>query len=1089
MKPALASCVCSAVFFAFSVTGSGAADASPAHAGRKRAGLPAAQGERALEQIVTIADRRPGRIYALNDEVRLPGEVVSYLVQPERYGDLSYLIQNAEPTARDLPPPDRPQTYRVKAGDTYYSIAAHFGMSIDRLMQINNARGNALLQIGQVLRLRPAFDEPAPKAPAKPAPVLAAPSPRDLPPEDRPQSYTVQAGDTYYAIAARFGMSIDVLMRLNNALGNPLLRIGQVLKLRQPDSELTKKTLAGGPGNARPAAPKPEPAKPSVKMVTKVSKSSSKKRRKGQVDRLRERQKKHRFNPTGREISLVVPLKERQFYLGDITLTISQEDKLSVQAARLAKLLSDMINQDAVSRILALSDAGGHISTEALATTGFALVYDPGLLELSITIPQDARLRRGFNVTDLDRQQRGNFAKPARFSAFVTARTSFDFIETGPSKGLVDPFVDLTAGGRVGQVAFENEAFYDNAKTRFGRRGTRLIYDDVKAAIRYQAGDIRPVTRGFQNSVDTFGVSLERAFSTLQPLRVIRPRGERSFVLTEPASVEIFVNDRPVRRLRLQPGTFDLSDFPFVSGSNNVRIKVEGDDGLREEITFNLFFDRTMLARGTSEFALAGGVAEPIRNGVPDYNFSRPLITGFYRRGMSERLTLGANVQADDKTGIFASEATWSSPIGAFRPQAALSVASVASDIALSLDFERSIQGKQENARRNLRRFDLSVNYTGKHFAQFGTVTTANQFSFDGAANYSWNLTPKISTGISLDYSQGRGTQANRYGGGARFGFNVTPGIGATVDVRYDKTGSRDGVSVFFTLTRRLGSGQSGRTSYDTRGQRAMFSYTRTGDRTVGSTGLSADVEATTHDAAFNADLDYQSSRADLSISHRASFDVGGGVIADQRTSLRIASSLAFADGSLTVGRPITSSFAILKAHKSLRGHAITIDPESGKYYSRSGMLGPPLARDLGAYTKGSIRYDVENLPIGYNLGEGSFEVLPPLHAGYKLVVGSDYAISVLGTLQDADKKPVSYLTGTARLIAGPNGARPASGEKEITVFTNGSGRFGAAFKLGTWRITMNTRPKTAFEFTVPASAQGLYRAGTLSPVSVGGKK
>ena len=93
--------------------------------------------------------------------------------------------------------------YTVKAGDTLYKIAAANNTTVDEIKTLNNLTSNNL-SIGQLLKL---------------------PSP--LTPET---TYTVQKGDSLYAIANKYNTTVDALKKANNLTSN-ILSIGQVLKI------------------------------------------------------------------------------------------------------------------------------------------------------------------------------------------------------------------------------------------------------------------------------------------------------------------------------------------------------------------------------------------------------------------------------------------------------------------------------------------------------------------------------------------------------------------------------------------------------------------------------------------------------------------------------------------------------------------------------------------------------------------------------------------------------------------------------------------------------------------------------------------
>ena len=91
--------------------------------------------------------------------------------------------------------------YEVKRGDTLYSIANKYGISLSELKAINDLESD-ILSIGQILKV-----------------------PSGL---SNVNTYTVSKGDTLYSIAKKFNVSIDEIKELNNLTSN-LLAIGQKL--------------------------------------------------------------------------------------------------------------------------------------------------------------------------------------------------------------------------------------------------------------------------------------------------------------------------------------------------------------------------------------------------------------------------------------------------------------------------------------------------------------------------------------------------------------------------------------------------------------------------------------------------------------------------------------------------------------------------------------------------------------------------------------------------------------------------------------------------------------------------------------------
>lgn len=99
---------------------------------------------------------------------------------------------------------DQVNVYTVKSGDTLWSIAKNNGLSVDNLKELNNLTSN-MLTVGQKLKLS-----------------------KDTVSDEN--VYVVKSGDTLYAIARKYGVSVDDLMSYNNLKSNSL-SIGQVIKI------------------------------------------------------------------------------------------------------------------------------------------------------------------------------------------------------------------------------------------------------------------------------------------------------------------------------------------------------------------------------------------------------------------------------------------------------------------------------------------------------------------------------------------------------------------------------------------------------------------------------------------------------------------------------------------------------------------------------------------------------------------------------------------------------------------------------------------------------------------------------------------
>ncbi len=117
------------------------------------------------------------------------------------------------PSGSYTPPAPGGGTYTVKRGDTLFSIARRYGLSVNQLAQANNIYNPSYIYVGQVLII-PGYSQPQPQPT-----VIYTPG----------SYYTVRPGDTLSSIALRYGTTTWAIAIANNIANPSLIRAGQVL--------------------------------------------------------------------------------------------------------------------------------------------------------------------------------------------------------------------------------------------------------------------------------------------------------------------------------------------------------------------------------------------------------------------------------------------------------------------------------------------------------------------------------------------------------------------------------------------------------------------------------------------------------------------------------------------------------------------------------------------------------------------------------------------------------------------------------------------------------------------------------------------
>jgi LysM repeat protein len=115
------------------------------------------------------------------------------------------------PSSQAQPAPGTGNEYTVQAGDTLFSLARRYGTTVEAIQLANGIVNPWYINVGQKLIIPAGSTEPQP------------------PPGDN--TYIVQAGDTLYSIAARYGKNVWDVIVANNLSDPYWIYPGQVLAI------------------------------------------------------------------------------------------------------------------------------------------------------------------------------------------------------------------------------------------------------------------------------------------------------------------------------------------------------------------------------------------------------------------------------------------------------------------------------------------------------------------------------------------------------------------------------------------------------------------------------------------------------------------------------------------------------------------------------------------------------------------------------------------------------------------------------------------------------------------------------------------
>ena len=781
-----------------------------------------------------------------------------------------------------------------------------------------------------------------------------------------------------------------------------------------------------------------------------------------------------KINPSKRTIELSVEAELNKNAIGKLTLAVDPNDNLSLKWSEIKVSFERLLFSEDFDSLESKVNKNV-IDTKALESFGYNISFDMSDFSLEISVP--LTLTRPQQLSLKSDSRNLTASEPAKLSGFVNAYSSY-FYQQDKGEDTTDELLAIRSEMVVSWEGWvlENEVEYLSevapTSSNIRRLGTRIIHDLPLSGLRISVGDNYSSGSYFQSTARVLGLSLSHDFSLVSD-RPIRPSASRSFTLESPSSVEVLVGERIVQKLNLAAGIYSLDDIPLNEGSNNITLRITDIAGVVRFVDFDVTTGLDLFAQGQLEYEFHLGVPSRLGSEL-DYDYDEPLASFYLDYGITPSWTAGAAVQGDE----------YSQQVG-FKNIYAAKIGQIAFENAISFNEKtghayRIVYSNYRNHSDNNTDITVGYEYSSRYFTGLGyrpdSQSSSRLREHYIQANYSFfwgdNTQTSFFTSLSRSYDE------------AQFDKSIGVSLSGEIDNsqwRYSLGGQWEGLAeesqwdVRLSVTYKFSNTRRAKLSHQSRRDKTRLEFSQdSNQRYVGALNIRAGLEKNDqNEAIFDLNTQYNANRFVMNFDHGSFYEQFNEDSAYHQSRLSLASSIAFADNSWAVGKPIYDSFALVKPHSSLKGKKVILGQYEDEYRADNEDFETILLNDISSYASTNVAVDIDNLAPGYDIGSGIITLYSPYRTGHAITIGTAANISVIATLYDQQKKPLSLQVGTAICLDN-------SSKKEHTFFTNKKGRFAlTGLTACNYEITLKNAEKSHFTIEVSEGEQ-LQRKGAI---------
>lgn len=724
------------------------------------------------------------------------------------------------------------------------------------------------------------------------------------------------------------------------------------------------------------------------------------------------------------------------------------EPKSLVHTSEIIDSMKEIFSGDVYEKIKSKLDSENRISFKSLNEIGIKTNMDLQSLNLGLTVDvKDKKLTEVFVSNQRKKKDIKDLKTPDPFSGFFNIRGTADFLGDNLTNNTYNYNISTTTSleavlnfkGLIFETQYirnENEL---NSSVELRRSFTRFIYDDQERAVRYTLGDLVETSRGFQEINFGIGANFRKEL-TIKPNLFRSSFKRHKFFLETNSKVEIFINGRLAKKLYLNQGPVELSDFPFISGENDVRIQVTDVFGNIKNLNYADINDSRILPKGFSDYSFT--LLFPRRStdtlGVEfddeTYDYDDVNLNGYYSYGAFVDGVLGFDWQISNNRYLIGTEALYAQKEGIAKLNLAQSGNSDLDLDGFALRFEYENLLFKDGSISDFRLIS-GFEYKTRGFTRVSSIGE-NPTEYIATVSVGQNFQNSVRGSLGFSKEWGFDQGFNRNFLTSNFGWTFLKNFDFSANIRFNLDDTDDSTVLFSLNWYAPTNDQQSTTTYDPINEtiNSEFVSFPIKNRQNFRTYVGGEVNDTSERALFG--LDYFNQRAEYRLAHSSAFLNTRGQT--QSTQISFGTGFAFTNRGFSITRPIDDAFVLVGMPNRPKGYSVPIGRGVDSQRGEINRFGPASITNLAPYFTDRINLDIAQLPYGYILDKEVFSFHPSYRSGIYIRVGVGGEVSLNGSAVFAeDSSPAAYLTGNVYSVVDGK-----MGENIGQFFNGGDGSF-----------------------------------------------